>query len=1055
MRYDAFISYRHTPLDMEMAKKVHTGLETYHVPGAVKKKTGKKKIQRVFRDQEELPIGSDLNDNIAGALKESEWLIVICSPNTPESYWVQKEIETFISMHGRDHILAVLIEGEPDDSFPELLLKDENGKPVEPLAADVRGENSKERNKKFKTEILRLAAPVLGCSYDDLRQRHRERIIRRTISLVSSGAAVVALAGAAFGVYNANVAAKMKALADEKALLAEEKTQLADEKTKLAEDILKEYREKQENQARFYAEKSLSLLAEGKRQDAALVAMEALPSEENDRPYVGEAEYALARSLYAYAYDDFYSYDRSLSVDQRISLAKRNADKSVFLVLDVGQNVYAWDTETFELKAKIPYVVGEDNSVQTVIAFNADSEGIYVCTKDAFYKYAYDGSLIYSLEPGDELKDRGNIRSCAIDTERGRAALVTDVYMYYEDVYERITAAYGDKTYVVDVVDIKSGELTGTIDNPSELTPGSTSMFSFDGRYLYVDTYTLNADEYKPGALLFDMDEMSGKKIDVPDENIKEMVALESGDFALVLTPPYGVDSGRTTVCVLDPEEAKMKWTRSADVDEYAAFWYGAALKARPYEEDGVMHSDIIFSHGMETYTYDEFTGEVLCVIPFPSEVTQIMPYLNSSRGFVTLADGTITEVDFHTGEYTSRGLSTQKTIEDAIGLNYYIAFYEPRGSEIYLLKRHIAEDYEIIHTSEADNYLNEITEDGEYLIYKCYDNDTYTVGDKDGNDLYTIDSFDSVIPRAFALYGHKLLDVDTKSFRVFDLDTKEEKFFVYEDYMDYFSASNGYITKNRKYAIVWNFHQIMLLDTEKCEPAFIVNKPEEIDGNSIINACVSEDGKYIYFSASNRNVFRVDVENKTMTEYENELLRQNDSAISPDTIAISSDGTKLAVGCFDGFLRVFDTKTGEIIDEQILEMGSSGFVTFIKNDEYIIAQGADYILKVRNYKEHKNEGSLGLNGKIKSVSEEDGLIGICASLSSAVLDDESFALLAGVAANNTVLFSVANRAFYLPDTYSTGRIYYKDYKTLVEMAKKEFAGVSLTEEQRHFYNMD
>ncbi|MBR4278390.1 MAG: toll/interleukin-1 receptor domain-containing protein, partial [Lachnospiraceae bacterium] len=71
MRYDAFISYRHTPLDMEMAKKVHTGLETYHVPGAVKKKTGKKKIQRVFRDQEELPIGSDLNDNIAGALKES------------------------------------------------------------------------------------------------------------------------------------------------------------------------------------------------------------------------------------------------------------------------------------------------------------------------------------------------------------------------------------------------------------------------------------------------------------------------------------------------------------------------------------------------------------------------------------------------------------------------------------------------------------------------------------------------------------------------------------------------------------------------------------------------------------------------------------------------------------------------------------------------------------------------------------------------------------------------------------------------------------------------
>ena len=30
MKYNAFISYRHAPLDMEIAKKVHTGLETYH-----------------------------------------------------------------------------------------------------------------------------------------------------------------------------------------------------------------------------------------------------------------------------------------------------------------------------------------------------------------------------------------------------------------------------------------------------------------------------------------------------------------------------------------------------------------------------------------------------------------------------------------------------------------------------------------------------------------------------------------------------------------------------------------------------------------------------------------------------------------------------------------------------------------------------------------------------------------------------------------------------------------------------------------------------------------
>ena len=74
MKYDAFISYRHAPLDMEVAKKLHKTLETFHIPKSVQKKTGKKKISRVFRDQEELPIGSDLNDNISSALRESEYL---------------------------------------------------------------------------------------------------------------------------------------------------------------------------------------------------------------------------------------------------------------------------------------------------------------------------------------------------------------------------------------------------------------------------------------------------------------------------------------------------------------------------------------------------------------------------------------------------------------------------------------------------------------------------------------------------------------------------------------------------------------------------------------------------------------------------------------------------------------------------------------------------------------------------------------------------------------------------------------------------------------------
>ena len=40
--YDAFISYRHLQLDKAVAKKLHTLLETYHIPADIAKICGKK-----------------------------------------------------------------------------------------------------------------------------------------------------------------------------------------------------------------------------------------------------------------------------------------------------------------------------------------------------------------------------------------------------------------------------------------------------------------------------------------------------------------------------------------------------------------------------------------------------------------------------------------------------------------------------------------------------------------------------------------------------------------------------------------------------------------------------------------------------------------------------------------------------------------------------------------------------------------------------------------------------------------------------------------------------
>ena len=110
-KYCAFISYRHQSPDDEIAKALHTAIETYGIPAVIRKKTGRKRMGRVFRDQEELPLSADLGADIETALDNSDWFVAVCSPRYLESQWCLRELEYFLEKKGRDRVLAVLVEG--------------------------------------------------------------------------------------------------------------------------------------------------------------------------------------------------------------------------------------------------------------------------------------------------------------------------------------------------------------------------------------------------------------------------------------------------------------------------------------------------------------------------------------------------------------------------------------------------------------------------------------------------------------------------------------------------------------------------------------------------------------------------------------------------------------------------------------------------------------------------------------------------------------------------------------------------------------------------------
>src|SRR5262245_45300550 len=87
-QYDAFISYRHHQADRQWAKWLHRRLETYRTPRALRQRGVLPRLGRVFRDEDELAASADLGNRIDDALRTSRFLIVICSPRTPESRWV-------------------------------------------------------------------------------------------------------------------------------------------------------------------------------------------------------------------------------------------------------------------------------------------------------------------------------------------------------------------------------------------------------------------------------------------------------------------------------------------------------------------------------------------------------------------------------------------------------------------------------------------------------------------------------------------------------------------------------------------------------------------------------------------------------------------------------------------------------------------------------------------------------------------------------------------------------------------------------------------------------
>lgn len=176
--YAAFISYNSA--DREIARKLQRALESYSIPKAVRGRTTRfgligERIGKVCRDRTDFKTGESLNAALVEALDRSGALVVLCSPDSARSKWVNAEVEHFQKSGRAGRIFPLIVRTDETrlvpNSFPPALTRADGD---EAIAADLQDSGDG-----WHDGVLKILASILDVDFDALRQRALEAARRR------------------------------------------------------------------------------------------------------------------------------------------------------------------------------------------------------------------------------------------------------------------------------------------------------------------------------------------------------------------------------------------------------------------------------------------------------------------------------------------------------------------------------------------------------------------------------------------------------------------------------------------------------------------------------------------------------------------------------------------------------------------------------------------------------------------------------------------------------------------------------------------------------------
>ena len=874
VKYDAFISYRHTDPDGYVAKTLHKKLETFKIPRSVVKKHNLKsrRISRVFRDEEELPLEGSLNDSINMALQNAGKLIVICSPRLQESVWCQKEIDTFISLHGRDNVVLVLVEGEPEQSFPRQLTFD-GEKVIEPLAADVRGKNKRQMKKQMDEAVVKIIAAILGLNYDDLRQRHRERKIRQTMAFFGTLTVVLTL----FLAFTLSMLLKLKAQSETI------ETQL--DTIVSQSDLLREsYRENKAKFAQNQAENARKLITEGRFKDALYVLRSVSPDDKSDAetPYVSDVEYAITDVMSLYSDSNKYVPDDIFEAEGIIRDMFISDDGNIIVLSDVACNLYVYDMKSGESRGHINDMSAASDEV--CIFYNR-----YVCY------VSFSGTTnYYDIETGKKdvlgescslLKSMGNtlcIGSSGVfggtvsfyDKDLNLISTCDDCggsFMNYSDAQISMDNNYAfvfgddDKDTLVWKINIQTGEVEDSINEKL----GSISKTAVNGKYVYLVTNdfgdTFDLENIKHHFVSVSMEDLSIRDYPNFDGNFLDYMEvmhskdgsniiafmnnsvysyidyfnLDTGEYVNRFSLPVkfaGVLSNDGNTLRVMAENGELHTTGTNMNDDYISSIMGFELEKRIKKA--------FMAHG-KIYVYFE-NSDYLCSYSLPE------------NEYTLLATGNVDGIS-RDGRYYV--LNNDEDFTSTV--------YETEtGKEIFTIA---SWNYKIIYDENNQRDLLAYEEGGSITV--CDMSDGSVVGGVENPDYKSFKQFTSDgLVSIFSSVDH---DTNLRSFELYDTLSGNKLFEI--------KMENRTITQNEMFKADVNGTYNIIAYTDQNEGCIVMadlkgqNKHTvDVSPDAVVSLCVSSDGKHVLVGLTNNSVMIVNSKTgemeKTFFDFEPEI---------------------------------------------------------------------------------------------------------------------------------------------------------------------------------------